>query len=115
MCKVTHCVQSYTLYVKLHTEYKSSFTLIVKKNSPNLKYFTLTPWLTWLTNMRYESAIPHPITIQNMRFERLNTTHCTTLLNTQASVTPNITQSYNTVTHAERVTHIGVHRRPFFP
>ena len=38
MCKVTHCVQSYTLCVKLHTEYKSSFTLIVEK-FPSLETF----------------------------------------------------------------------------
>ena len=38
MCKVTHCVQSYTLCVKLHTEYKSSFTFIVKK-FPSLEIF----------------------------------------------------------------------------
>ena len=41
MCKVTHCVQSYTLCVKLHTEYKSSFTLIVKK-FPSLEIFYTT-------------------------------------------------------------------------
>ena len=43
-----------TLCVKLHTEYKSSFTFIVKKFL-SLEIFTLTPWLTWLTNMRYVS------------------------------------------------------------
>ena len=55
VCKVTHCVQSYTLCVKLHTEYKSSFTFIVK-NSPHLNFFTPTPWLT---NMRYAFECYH--------------------------------------------------------
>ena len=77
MCKVTHCVQSYTLSVKLHTEYKSSFTFIMK-NSPQLKFFTPT---SWLTNMRYAAMLdwlgqrrPDPTSVQKVSRNMKNNT-----------------------------------------
>ena len=47
-CKKLKITTYYYYDIKIN-EYKSSFTLIMK-NSPHLKFFTLTPWLTWLTN-----------------------------------------------------------------
>ena len=60
MCKVTHCVQSYTLCVKLHTEYKSSFTLIVKK-FPSLEIFYTH--VVAEANMRYGSGLYLPFSL----------------------------------------------------
>ena len=122
MCKVTHCVQSYTLYVKLHTEYKSSFTLIVNKIPITWNILHSRRgwrgWQIWDMNQLYHTPLQFKIWDLNdwiLHTVLPSLIHSVTLLNTQASVTPNITQSYNTVTHAERVTHIGVHPRPFFP
>ena len=43
VCELTHCVQNYTVV---------PFAYNMKK-FPSLEFFTLTPWLAWLTNMRY--------------------------------------------------------------
>ena len=50
VCELTHGVQHYTVV---------PFAYNMKK-FPSLEYFTLTPWLAWLTNMRYAPSSSQP-------------------------------------------------------
>ena len=55
VCELTHGVQNYTVV---------PFAYNMKK-FPSLEFFTLTPWLAWLTNMRY--AFGRPTTERPLR------------------------------------------------
>ena len=55
VCKITHCVYNYTLCTKFH---RGPFHVWYGKNSPHFNIFTLTPWVAWVTNMRYAFSTP---------------------------------------------------------
>ena len=62
MCKITHCVQNYTLCVKQYTVKLHTWCEILhslSKNSSHLKIFTLTPLVALATNIRYEQEAPY--------------------------------------------------------
>ena len=50
MCKITHWVWHNTPSIRLH---RDPFCVQYGKNSSHFKYFTLMPWVAWMTNINW--------------------------------------------------------------